>query len=91
MSGCLKSVLSLVLILSCEDSRRLPKWRHALRQNLLPIVRWETPYLARVQEICRTAFLDQYFAMTANLGTHTFFMTALPICFWCGYTENARA
>jgi len=29
--------------------------------------------------------------MTANLGTHTFFMTALPICFWCGYTGLGRA
>jgi hypothetical protein len=29
--------------------------------------------------------------MTANLGTHTFFMAALPVCFWCGYTGVGRA
>lgn len=67
--------------------RRLPKWRFRLRQWLIPVVRWETPYLAKAQEVCRSPFLDSYFALTANLGTHTFFMTALPICFWCGYPE----
>ena len=40
-----------------------------------------------MQKTCRSPFLDSYFALTANLGTHTFFMTALPICFWCGYPE----
>lgn len=67
--------------------RRLPKWRYILRQRLIPIVRKETPYLAKIQETLRSPFLDSYFALTANLGTHTFFMTALPICFWCGYPE----
>lgn len=33
----------------------------------------------------RTPALDSYFAITANLGTHTFFMIGLPILFWCGY------
>lgn len=65
--------------------RRMPKWRFWLRQRLIPVVRWETPYLARMQEISRSPWLDTYFALTANLGTHTFFMTALPICFWCGF------
>lgn len=64
--------------------RRLPKWRYQLRQWLIPYVRWETPYLARMQRASRSHFLDSYFAITANLGTHTFFMTFLPICFWCG-------
>ena len=41
--------------------------------------------MAAVQRTCRSPVLDSYFAMTANLGTHTFFMAALPICFWCGY------
>ncbi|KAK4618190.1 Dihydrosphingosine 1-phosphate phosphatase [Fulvia fulva] len=67
--------------------RRLPKWRYQLRHRLIPIVRWETPYLARMQHALRSPLLDTYFALTANLGTHTFFMTALPICFWCGYPE----
>lgn len=33
----------------------------------------------------RTPALDSYFAITANLGTHTFFMIGLPILFWCGF------
>jgi len=71
--------------------RRLPRWRFWLRQHLIPIVRWETPYLAGVQSNCRTPALDTYFAFTANLGTHTFFMTALPICIWCGYPDAGVA
>ena len=67
--------------------RRLPRWRHRLRQKLIPVVRWETPYLARMQQVCRSHVLDSYFAFTANLGTHMFFMTFLPICFWCGYGD----
>lgn len=67
--------------------RRLPKWRYNLRQWLIPVVRWETPYLARLQAFSRSNFLDSYFAIAANLGTHTFFMTFLPICFWCGYPD----
>lgn len=38
-----------------------------------------------MQDRLRTPALDSYFAITANLGTHTFFMIGLPICFWCGY------
>lgn len=64
---------------------RLPQWRYRARQYLIPIVRSETPSLAAIQRTCRSPILDSYFAMTANLGTHTFFMAALPICFWCGY------
>lgn len=67
--------------------RRLPKWRNNIRQWLIPVVRWETPYLARMQDICRSPLLDSYFAFAANLGTHTFFMTFLPICFWCGLPD----
>lgn len=71
--------------------RRLPGWRFRLRQRLIPVVRWETPYLRITQDTCRSPLLDSYFALTANLGTHTFFMTALPVCFWCGYPEMGVA
>jgi membrane-associated phospholipid phosphatase len=72
-------------------ARRLPPWRNALRQRLIPIVRWETPWLALMQDTLRSPALDSYFAYTANLGTHTFFMVFLPIQFWCGYTSLGRA
>jgi hypothetical protein len=69
------------------DVATLPPWRYKLRQSLIPIVRFETPYLALIQSYLRSPLLDQYFAFSANLGTHTFFMIALPICFWFGYTS----
>lgn len=62
----------------------MPPWRYKIREMLLPMVRWETPYLAYFQDAVRTPALDSYFAITANLGTHTFFMIGLPILFWCG-------
>ncbi|KAH7155098.1 hypothetical protein B0J13DRAFT_593446 [Dactylonectria estremocensis] len=70
--------------------RALPKWRYSLRQQLLPLIRMETPYLAWMQDKIRTPALDSYFAITANLGTHTFFMIGLPICFWCGHAAFGK-
>ncbi|QSZ36166.1 hypothetical protein DSL72_007291 [Monilinia vaccinii-corymbosi] len=70
--------------------RKLPPWRYNMRQALLPLVRWETPYLAWMQDKMRSPALDTYFAVTANLGTHTFFMIVLPILFWCGHTSLGR-
>ncbi|KAI9840829.1 MAG: hypothetical protein M1838_003888 [Thelocarpon superellum] len=69
---------------------RLPQWRYQLRQQLIPFIRWETPHLARLQRALRTPALDSYFAISANLGTHTFFMIMLPILFWCGHTGLGR-
>ncbi|KAJ5488816.1 Dihydrosphingosine 1-phosphate phosphatase [Penicillium diatomitis] len=69
----------------------LPLWRYWPRQKLIPLVRYETPYLAWLQEKVRTPALDSYFAFTANLGTHTFFMVFLPFLFWCGHTSLGRA
>ncbi|KAI0006709.1 PAP2-domain-containing protein [Xylariaceae sp. FL0662B] len=68
----------------------LPKWRYDMRQWALPLVRWETPYLAWMQAKLRSPALDSYFAITANLGTHTFFMIGLPILFWCGYASFGK-
>lgn len=71
--------------------RRLSPLRYRLRELILPLIRWETPYLAWMQDRMRTPLLDSYFAMTANLGTHTFFMISLPLLFWTGHTTLARA
>ncbi|CAG8957151.1 hypothetical protein HYFRA_00009352 [Hymenoscyphus fraxineus] len=70
--------------------RKLPPWRYDIRQRLLPLIRLETPYLAWMQDRMRSPALDSYFAITANLGTHTFFMVVLPILFWCGHTSLGR-
>ncbi|KAL3469763.1 phosphatidic acid phosphatase type 2/haloperoxidase [Aspergillus californicus] len=69
---------------------QLPSWRYLPRQKLLPLIRFETPYLAWCQEKLRTPTLDSYFAFTANLGTHTFFMVFLPILFWSGFPSLGR-
>jgi hypothetical protein len=53
-------------------------------------VRWETPYLAYFQSKVRTPALDSYFAITANLGTLTFFMVGLPILIWSGYPNVTK-
>lgn len=72
------------------DKKALPKWRYTLRHQALPLIRWETPYLAALQAKLRTPALDSYFAITANLGTHTFFMIFLPMLFWGGYPAFAK-
>lgn len=69
---------------------RLPRWRYVARHRLLPLVQWETLYLAWMQENIRVPVLDSYFALTANLGTHTFFTVMLPIMFWFGFTGLGR-
>ncbi|KAL1898707.1 Long-chain base-1-phosphate phosphatase [Ceratocystis pirilliformis] len=65
--------------------KALPRWRYELRQKLIPLVRWETPHLSAFQQWARSPFFDSYFAITANLGTHTCFMIGLPVLFWCGF------
>ena len=42
------------------------------------------------QDIVRRPWLDTYFVYTSSLGTHTFFMTALPALFFFGYDEMGR-
>ena len=86
------STLSLLpfLLIQYLDKNKLPLWRYSPRQKLIPFVRWETPYLALMQDSMRSSALDTYFSITANLGTHTFFMVFLPMLFWCGYTDLGR-
>jgi len=80
----------LSLIVTVPDKRALPPWRYWLRQKVLPLVRWETPYLAYFQNAIRIPALDSYFAISANLGTHTFYMIFLPILFWCGFGSYGK-
>ncbi|CAB90156.1 Sphingosine-1-phosphate phosphatase [Schizosaccharomyces pombe] len=58
--------------------------RFQLRELILPIVRKETRLLYKIQSFFRNPWLDVYFMYTATLGTHVFFMLALPIFFWSG-------
>ncbi|KAF9237776.1 phosphatidic acid phosphatase type 2/haloperoxidase [Melanogaster broomeanus] len=68
----------------------LPWWRAAIRAHLLKAVARESPILARMQGHLRSPWLDNYFLYTSSLGTHTFFMIALPLLFFFGYGEIGR-
>ena len=65
-------------------ARALPHWRFWLRAQFLELVRDETAVLAHIQRRVRSPLLDQYFALSANIGTHTFYMIMLPVFFWYG-------
>ncbi|KAF8653533.1 hypothetical protein AX14_008296 [Amanita brunnescens Koide BX004] len=65
----------------------LPRWRAAIRQRLLRTVEVESRVIARMQEFIRTPILDAYFVYTSSLGTHTFFMTAIPALYFFGYDD----
>ncbi|ODV88705.1 hypothetical protein CANCADRAFT_16630, partial [Tortispora caseinolytica NRRL Y-17796] len=64
--------------------------RYAIRSKILPLIRKETPILARIQSSMRSNYLDWFFSMLANFGTHTFYLLFLPILFWFGRDIEAR-
>ncbi|KAL0957978.1 hypothetical protein HGRIS_000155 [Hohenbuehelia grisea] len=68
----------------------LPWWRAAVRREIVKSVHWESDVIARMQHAIRTPWLDAYFVYTSSLGTHTFFMTFLPIMFFFGFAELGR-
>lgn len=69
---------------------RLSPLRFKLRQMCLPIVRTETEMLASLQRRVRHPALDFYFAWTANLASHTFYVLMLPLPIWFGASTMAR-
>lgn len=93
LDHCLWDIHSLfasIILIQSSDKSKLPPWRYYSRSFLIPLLRWETQYLAVLQRRIRTPALDSYFSITANLGTHNFFMVVLPILFWCGHTAIGR-
>lgn len=62
--------------------RHMAPWRFRVRQQLLQFIRPESNVLAEMQRKYRRPWLDSYFALTANIGTHTFYMVMLPVIFW---------
>lgn len=69
---------------------RLSPLRYYLRSVCLPIVRTETEVLSRLQKRIRSPALDFYFAWTANLATHTFYVIMLPLPIWFGHLPVTR-
>ncbi|KAJ7863734.1 sphingosine-1-phosphate phosphatase [Mycena olivaceomarginata] len=68
----------------------LPAWRAAVRRALVAQIRVESVLVAKMQDAIRSSFLDSYFIYSSALGTHTFFMTFLPMLFFFGYPELGR-
>lgn len=64
--------------------------RFRIRQALLPIIRAETAMLSSIQQKVRHPALDHYFAWTANLASHTFYVLMLPLPIWFGYGKVTR-
>lgn len=64
--------------------------RFRVRQALLPLIRAETPILSQIQRRLRSPLLDYYFAWTANLAAHTFYVLMLPLPCWFGYGGTTR-
>lgn len=69
---------------------RLSPLRYKIRSWCLPIVRKETQILANLQAKIRYPILDFYFAWTANLASHTFYVLMLPPLFWFGASKMGR-
>lgn len=69
---------------------KLPPLRYKLRSLCLPIIRKETEILADMQSKIRHPILDFYFAWTANLASHTFYVLMLPLPIWLGASSMQR-
>lgn len=75
---------------SADHYKSLPAYRFRLRNKLLPLVRKETEILYFIQTKLRHPWLDYYFAWTANLASHTFYVLMLPLSNWFGSASLAR-
>ncbi|KAF7338800.1 Sphingosine-1-phosphate phosphatase [Mycena sanguinolenta] len=93
----MQTILSGGLILTWDlISVNFPLWRNFSERNLYRRA-WDH-FSASLQsgaavvriDAIRTPFLDNYFVYTSALGTHTFFMTFLPMLFFFGYPELGR-
>lgn len=75
---------------SMHYKSHLSPFRYWLRSKFLPLVRLETDVLTTLQQAIRTPMLDFYFAWTANLASHTFYVLMLPIPIWFGAGTLSR-
>lgn len=64
--------------------------RFWLRELLVPFTATQSAPLARWQSYFRTPMRDAYFAYTALLGSHTFYVLCLPMPVWFGGFEHTR-
>ena len=71
-------------------TRTLAPWRATARRFIMQRLQLESEWIARMQERFRSPWLDTFFVYTSSLGTHTFFMMALPALFFFGFPEIGR-
>lgn len=53
-----------------------------IRRWLIRSLEWESPLLAKHQNLVRSPRLDRFFVYTSLVGSHSFFLIFLPISFW---------
>ncbi|CAD6590847.1 MAG: Sphingosine-1-phosphate phosphatase 2, partial [Tremellales sp. Tagirdzhanova-0007] len=70
--------------------RILPAWRANIRRYLVRRLRAEKLWMSKWQGGVRTELRDRYFYWTAVFGTHTFFLTFLPLFFFFGHPHKGR-
>lgn len=61
-----------------------------VRALLRPWIDYELPLITYIQSNFHTSFLTAFFLLTANLGSHTFYVLVLPLPIWLGHVELAR-
>jgi len=62
-------------------------WRSGIRRLLVKNLERESKWIGVLQRRIRTPWLDSYFLYSSSLGTHTFFMAALPLLLFFGQYE----
>ncbi|KAL5521565.1 LCB3 [Sanghuangporus sanghuang] len=71
-------------------TRTLAPWRATARRFIMQRLQLESEWIAKMQEQVRSPYLDAFFVYTSSLGTHTFFMIALPALFFFGFADIGR-
>lgn len=69
---------------------RLSPIRYKIRSAVIPWIRKETDLVYKLQTNFRTPVLDYYFAWSACLASHTFYVLMLPLPIWLGGSNVAR-
>lgn len=74
---------------SAKARQLFGSFRLGVRQELFRRVSSETRFIQELQVKLRTPLRDAYFQAASFMGSHTFYMIGLPICFWLGFGRFA--
>lgn len=70
--------------------RHMSRFRYRMREWLVPYTANQSEPLHRWQTRVRTPALDKYFAYTALMGSHMFYVVVLPMPRWLGHSVVTR-